>query len=94
MAALLARTGLPALVLACALAAPAALSAPRPAAVDAVPGELIVKYRAGLGPARRARTEALLPGHRLVRPLALIGAEHLRVAAMSIEAVVVAPMKR
>ncbi len=53
------------------------------AAGDAVPDELIVKYRSGLGAARRARTEALLPAHRLVRTLGLIRAEHLRVSGMS-----------
>ena len=60
------------------------------AAVDAVPGEIIVKYRPGVGSARRAQTLSRLPSHQVVRALDLIGAQHLRVTGMTAEQAIAA----
>ncbi len=52
------------------------------AAEDAVPGELIVKYRAGVSAERRAAVEAGLRSVTHVRTLGLIHAEHLRISGI------------
>ena len=72
----------------CRLAAFAAvmvmvIGPPSTSAADAVPGELIVKYRPGVDAARRARVEAALPSLVRVRTFDFIGAQHWRVSGMS-----------
>jgi subtilisin family serine protease len=56
------------------------------AAADAVPGEFIVKYRSGVTPDRRGRVESAIPSLAHVRRFDFIGAEHMRVSAISTEA--------
>ena len=55
------------------------------AAVDAVPGELIVKYRSGVSADRRAAVESALPSVAHVQRFDFIGAEHLRFSGISTE---------
>jgi subtilisin family serine protease len=72
----------------CSLAAFMALAgspAPARAADDAVPGELIVKYRTGVAGAHCARIEAALPAVTHVRAFDFIGAEQLRLAGLTID---------
>jgi subtilisin family serine protease len=56
----------------CALAAP-----------NAVPGELIVRYKNGVSQSRREQAESAIPSLARVQHLTLIGADHLRVSAIS-----------
>lgn len=51
----------------------------------AIPGELIVKYRAGAGAASKAAAMQRLPGAERVRELGLIGADHIRFRGMGLE---------
>jgi subtilisin family serine protease len=53
------------------------------AATDAVPGEVIVKYRPGIAAARRASVLRALPGSSRLRSLDLIHAERVRVTGMT-----------
>ncbi len=55
---------------------------------DAVPGEIIVKYRAGLPAARRARVMASVPAARSLRALELIGGEQVSVPVGSEDAAI------
>jgi subtilisin family serine protease len=55
------------------------------AAADAVPGELIVKYRTGVTASRRESAESAIPSLTHVRRFDFIGAEHVRFAGMATE---------
>lgn len=55
------------------------------AAADAVPGELIVKYRSGITADRRVAIESALPPLAHIQRFGFIGAEHIRVSGISAE---------